>query len=612
MEPVRGLLRAIGDGRLPTYLSDLGPGRPIVAGLQDDSGASLLTRLKGVSLTAEEGFFLLRKRQGRVDVILPDAETLTGGAIGRAQFSFVEDKGTVHLKTAVFGPADEASLYQSRRATADTTMSAEQIQKVYDALAAEGGGTLFFPAGSYRLSLVLTSRNVRVVGEGMGATTLMPATSDRPVIEAAYNSGSWITVEVADLSIVGDDVGDGFRAGHVPRMPQDEFIGRSRFRNVRFANLGTCINRPYGQIGLWLQNCVFEGADYHLHSIGTLSPGEPMHSGNVVARDCHFSGARKAVFLMKSGVTGTGQITFDHCIMEVNPGYIFYIDTMNGMDGVPGMLIRSCWNEGNATAALVTIDRTQKPAYGYFKNASLVRFEDTPVGDLELINATVTTQDCSLDRLMAIKSDKASTLVHRAARGFGSFAPKGLVESVAASYQFGPNRALSFRMPIRTRQLPIGDKGMMLMSHDAGTIPLAGGQIVPQSTAVTSPAGRAGIDQVISLQPGERVRLAVSASVPANCWIAWICECRLASGFPAALSVAGTEGISAPFPIDRATPRSIAGMAWCERPIGDVHFELAADETGRSIVEAGRMQMVGFERRQDALDYINSHAFLVA
>lgn len=612
-QPVRDLLRAIGGGRLPAYLRELNAMRPIVSGLQNDRGDSLLARLKGVPLALGEGSFLLRARQLRMDVLLPDAETPTGGAIAEAQFSFVHKNGIPSLKMAAFGPATEGQHRPSERGVVDAAMSAAQIQTVYDALAAEGGGTLFFPSGTYRLSLVLTNRNVRVVGEGMGASTLMPAMPDRPVIEAAYNSGSWQTVEIADLSIAGDNAGDGFRAGHVPRMPQDEFIGRTRFRNVRFANLRKCINRPYGQIGLWLQNCVFEAADYHLHSIGTLNPGEAMHSGNVVARDCHFSGARKAVFLMKSGVTGTGQITFDHCIMEMNSGYIFYVDTMNGTDGVPGMLVRSCWNEANGSAASVTIDQPRKPAYAYLKNASLVRFEDTPIGDLDLTNAVIATQDCPLDRLMAVKSDEASTLVHRDARGFGSFAPRGLVESLAASYQFGSNRALSFGMPVRTRQLLIREKGVVLMSQGKDLVTRIGNQATEPAAlnfSASRPAARVGIDQAIGFRPGQRVRLPFAATVPKNSWIAWICECRLASGPAISFSVVGTSGISAPFPIDHAMPRSVAGMSWCETSINDVYIEFAANDTGPSNLEIGRTQLVGFGRRQDALDYINSHAFL--
>jgi hypothetical protein len=582
---IRRLLDAVSSGTLEDYLENMGSARPVVSGLSDDRGASLLPRLRGASFPLAAGRYLVREASARIDVLLPDAEPRTAGQVGMAGFFFADSVGEPELQSVMFAPerSDGLSL-----PVVSPEFSAAEVQQVYDRLVAAGGGTLFFPAGTYRISLTLTSRSVRLAGAGMEATILRPATAERPVIEGAYASGTWSPVEIADLAIVGDGKGDGFRAGHVPRAARDEFVGRTRFRNVRFADLGTCIDRPYGQIGLWLENCVFQGADYHLHSIGTLTPGEAMHSGNVLAQDCHFSGARKAVFLLKSGVTGTGQITFDRCIMELNEGFVFYVDTMNGVEGVPGMLIRSCWNEANASKASVDVDQPVRPIYGYFRNASLIRFEDTPLGDLDLIGTTIETIDCSLDRLRNVRTDASSTLVHRHARGFGSFAPKGLVESVAASYQFGPNRALSFVMPIPRRQPgPTRYQSAMLVTQ----------QLADGSARV-------------ALGPGQRQRLLPPGWVAPDRWLAWSCECRRVAGAPATLSVSGQSGISAPVPIDHDQFRSIAGMARCDERVDDIQVEAVADVGAASVIELRRVQLVSFARRQDALDYLNSGALL--
>lgn len=590
VDPVKELLLSISGGRLAAYLQKTKGKCPTIAGLEDERGVSLLEKLRGVPLLITPGVYLIRAAQKQMDVLLPQAEKATGGRIGAARFIFAEESGVISLRAALFGPLIGHALHTPSGGSIKPAMSAQQVQDAYDRLVAEGGGTLFFPAGTYRISLILTDRSVRVAGEGMGATVLMPATPDRPVIEAAYRSGSWSTVEIADLSIVGNGQGDGFRAGHMPRQLHDEFSGRTRFRNVRFSGLYKCISRPYGQIGLWLENCIFEGAEYHLHSIGTLVPGEAMHAGNVLARDCYFSGARKAVFLMKSGVTGTGQITFDRCIMELNEGYVFYVDTMNGVDGVPGMLVRSCWNEANGTGKSVTIDRSEIPVYAYFKDASLVRFEDTPLGDLTLVNATVETEDCSLDRLTSVKADKSSTLVHRDARGFGGFSPKGVVESVSASYQFGPNRALSFAMPVRRER-----------NHEAGK----------GFSVLTQEIWHPGAIVRIGIASGERKRLLSPVVVPKDCWMAWACECRHVSGSFAALSILGTGGISAPFMLDHDVMRNVAGLSWCAA-MTDVHVELSSSGRKQSVVDVGQVQIVSFERRQDALAYLNSHAFISA
>ncbi|WP_322966091.1 hypothetical protein [Sphingomonas fuzhouensis] len=599
--PIRALLDAIRQGRLSDHLDGLGLPRPSIAGLNDARGTSLLARLKGVPLTLVEGAYLIHPDEQRVDVLLPDARKVTGGLIGAAQFVFVPTGDEVRLATVSFEPAGPAPPATTVVAPGS---AAQRVQQMYDALAASGGGTLFFAAGTHHVSLVLTSRAVRIAGAGMGATILTPIAADRPVLEACYNSGSWSLVEIADLSIIGTGAGIGFQAGHLPRKPLDEFAGRTVFRNVRFDRLQTCISRPYGQIGLWLQNCVFGAADYHLHSVGTMTPGEPMHAGNLVARDCHFAGAAKAVFFMNSSAIGTGQITLDHCIMELNPGYVFYINALNGVEGVPGMLVRSCWNEQNATAESVTIDRPQRPVYAYLKDTGLVRFEDTPVGDLRLANATVVTRDCALDLLKSVTADRMSTLVHYDARGFGTFAPKGLVASIAATYQFGPNRALSFAMPPRNWRAVSATDGQTLLSHRDGRIASTGSPAISSAHA----EGQKSVSQVVRVAAGEHVQLLPQGDAPRNRWIAWIIDCRLAAGPPVALSVTGTSGVSAGFPIEHTTLRSVAGMTWCDAPVGALHIELAGADTDGSAVEIGRYEMMAFERRQDALAYVNGTA----
>lgn len=596
--PVKALLNAISEGRLPSHLEDLGILRPSIAGLYDERDTSLLPRLKSVPLPMAEGSYLLHLDEQRLDILLPDARKPTGGLVGAAQFIFVAAGREPRLAAVSFSP----TLSAPTAAVVAAGSSPDRIQQMYDALAAGGGGTLYFAAGTHKVSLALNSRAVRIAGAGMGATILTPAAPNQPVLEAGYNSGSWSIVEVADLSIEGNGTEIGFRAGHQPRHPLDEYAGRTLFRNVRFDRLQTCISRPYGQIGLWLQNCVFGSAEYHLYSIGTVVPGDPMHAGNLVARDCHFSGASKAVFLMKSQAIGTGQITLDHCIMELNPGYVFYIEALNGVEGVPGMLIKSCWNEQNATATSVTIGEPQGPVYAFMKNTGMIRFEDTPLGDLRLENATVVTRDCALDLLKSVAVDRMSTLTHHDARGFGTFAPKGLVVSVAAAYQFGPNRALSFAMPPREWHAFSEPNGQMLLSHRTGKIALNDGAL----SSVAAEESLAVPTQAVRIAAADHLQLLPISAAPRKHWLAWIIDCRLAAGSPVTLNLTGTSGVSSGFPIDHTSFRSVAGMTWCDAPVDALHFELTGSGLGASTVEIGRYEVMAFERRQDALAYLNA------
>lgn len=80
-----------------------------------------------------------------------------------------------------------------------------EIQAAIDAVVAGGGGTVFVKAATYSLtaSLTLTSSNVRIIGEGMGATNLVCAasvTGDTPAIavgNGATGSDRFLTTSTA-------------------------------------------------------------------------------------------------------------------------------------------------------------------------------------------------------------------------------------------------------------------------------------------------------------------------------------------------------------------------------------------------------------------------------
>lgn len=157
-----------------------------------------------------------------------------------------------------------------------TADDSADVQAAYDALAATGGGTLFFPEGDYRIALQLTSRDVHLRGAGMSATTLKPVTDNGIVLNAIYREGSWRRVLIRDLSIIGKPVteqapeyeGIGYQAGATTYVDNDEYSGGVAFSQVRFANFDKCLARVAGDIGCYIDNCIFDPANYHLFSIG--------------------------------------------------------------------------------------------------------------------------------------------------------------------------------------------------------------------------------------------------------------------------------------------------------------------------------------------------------
>lgn len=442
---------------------------------------------------------LLPVRYGGVDIELPVVATFAGAT-----------PQTLRIVSLASAPANPfATLNAPAPAVESVGDASPNFQARYDRIAATGGGVLAIPAGRFPVNLVLHSRGVHLSGAGRGATQLVPRDPALPVLRAAYREGSWDYVTIANLDIGGiGGRGVGFAAGAGAYTTGDEFAGRTRFVNTGFADLTICIQRHAGQIGLAIEQCGFGAADYHLHSIANKrGRGEIMHAGILTARDCHFTGARIAIAYFDSPTPGTGGVFFDTCIMERNPGFVFFVAAFPNIDATTDFVIRDCWNEGNATAAVVQVMARREPVrYATFCNTGMVRFEGTPLGPLTLRNAVVETRNCPLDNLSTVDRDAASTLQHHNARGFGGYAPLGLTTTVAAAAQSEPpGRALTFVLPARTARVAMPAENILISL--TGDAPLT---LVGSVSVATRPAEEAALpgvtrSQRVALRPGMQV-----------------------------------------------------------------------------------------------------------
>lgn len=486
------------------------------------------------------------------------------------------------------------------------------IQAAYDALATRGGGTLFFPPGLYRLSLRMTARNVHVRGAGPGATRLVPPAKSAIVLNALYRDASWQYVTISDLDIVGvDGGGTGFQAGADRYVAGDEYAGRTRLSNIHFRDLDRCVARPHGQIGLTIEDCTFGGAEFHIWGRShPESPGDRMHNGNLVVRHCHMDGARKAVFFVDGPETGTGQIIFDGCIMEANPGFVFFANNINSADSVPGMLAKNCWNEANGANPATVIEGQSHPTrYARFRNSSFVRFDDTPIGSLSLVNSVVVTENCALDQLRGLDLDANSTIEHFRARGFGSYVPLGRVNSVAAAYQSDPpGRALTFSMPHRTALTVAERPHALLRNACLAPIRFTGSAARETVTVADGVLPNATTAQELIVGPGESL-FPPAVDMPPESWLVWIHAYRLVSGPPVGFSVTGGRGVSVDRPLDSSSWETLVGMAHTGPGGNDIslwHNGGAA----RSVVRIGGYNLLAFATRQRALDFINGNMFV--
>lgn len=485
------------------------------------------------------------------------------------------------------------------------------VQAIYDALVQRGGGTLQFPPGRFRLALTLGSRNVQLRGAGRLATQLIALDQRAVILRGAYRSGTWDVVTISDMTLTGGKAigGIGFRAGGDVVTTDDEFVGRTRFENMRFLNLDICVDRPSGQIGLGIDNCQFEDARIHLSGTAREASDRPlMHGGNLLIRNSHFQRANEAVVRLDSAVTGSGQVTFADCIMESNPGTVFDVRNLNASDSVPAMTVLRCWNEQNATAPSVMVDgRRQKPVYARLENCSLVRFEDTPLGSLELRNSIVRTIDCSLDQLKAVEQDTNSMIAHTRARAFSMPLCQGKADSIEATYLNDPGRGSNFWLPNRKGISTAYRSAVAMTLQGDRAIPFSGSQSIRTASMMDAALPGAAVSQRLNLLPGMQV-FPPPVSLAAGRWAAWLYIYRHIGGTVPTLSVTGSAGMSLEVPLDSPEWRTIGGMTRVPPAADSVSFWHRC-VGGPAALHIGGVNLLIFDTRQQARDFLNSGLF---
>ncbi|MDK2758791.1 MAG: hypothetical protein KYX66_18865 [Blastomonas fulva] len=496
------------------------------------------------------------------------------------------------------------------------TVFAQQFGTAQQALAelvTRGGDTLNIDRGTAG-PIDISTRTINVRGKGIGASIIEPATDSGVAIRYTSTEGSWRPVVVADLQVQGTGTlqGQGFRCGPDSYAANAEYVGRTILERMRFNNLDKCVVRPFGNIGMWVNESDFGGSNYHFHftdSDGT--DGDLMHSGNYGITNCHMIGAEKAVLYMRGDVQGTGQATFFNDIPEYNPGYVFYIDGLSTVGG-PGLNVFNTWNEGNYTAPSVTIGaHTAAPVFAELRRAEACYFHDTQVGPFRLTKSCVVTNQSEMNLLTSVETDADSTIIHRDARCF-SGTVKGLVMSlggVAASP--AALNAGSFPMPVprtlRTNMsnLVRGFSGQTAIAFTGTTN--RNSSDVNNDPALPAPFNRT---QELTINSGETLLPTATFTIPAGKWLVWQYIARIRSGPAIQVQITGNAGIGGTL--------TISGSNW--RMYTAIIKNAGADITGESfyhyhggattVLGIAGIGLLSFDAAQEALAYANSGAFI--
>lgn len=476
------------------------------------------------------------------------------------------------------------------------------LQRAYDKLVSAGGGVLGLPPGLFRVNLRLTSRNVYLVGSGMRATVLRSALTNQPVLRAMYRDGGWDPVLIADLGLRGTGrQGVGLQHGGDSYARGDEYVGRTSLLRVAFSGFDRSISRPFGNIGLRVDNCTFAEANVHVWTRGhSPSPGDIMHGGVVSLERSHFSGFEQALLYLDSPQVDSGQVVLRDNVFERANGHVLFIASFGAAGATPGILLENNWNEQTALAASVqTSTVVARPAFIYARNCSSpIRLVDTPPGRLDLRDAAVRTENCALDALRLAQSDGGSTIVHRGARAGEGTIP-GICQDIA-----DVTRPTGLRTPWFEMPLPHGftdawaDAVQLTETHSDLSADFAnepGIEVLP---------GNGGIKRLLLKRNAGRP-ITRPAPIAPGTWL--VTKLIVRSDTPVRLNLDGAQGVSGALDMPPNQFRHFGNLSLCPGRVPDLALWSRSATAARLDVAA--LAVVAFQTKQDAVSCLNSGLF---
>lgn len=470
-------------------------------------------------------------------------------------------------------------------------------------------GTIEIGEGTYAFNVDLGSAKISFKGVGIGKTIIKSFAANSAPITYGNNS-SWDFCIIENMSITGDPgtrTKIGVQFGHQTYATGDEFAGRVVLKNVKFYDLDKCIFRLYGNIGVYVQNSYFSNANFHFWQKGITTP--LMHAGNLFVRECHLDSSQLAVCYVDSPQVGTGQIAFTDCIMENNPGFLFFIKNFNDTGIGEGFLVKNTWNEGNFTASTVTIDSVAyTPKHIYAANTSHLRVEDTTMGPVQLISASISTLNCQLDA-MTLTMDAASTCFHDDAVMDSCKNPVGMVRSIKRMKRPAGSFASWAKIPHRLIQAKVSPFNILRNDYFGAPVSFTGTAAKTTTNATEGVLNGQTIVQDLVINPGENeIPSGGSFNINANKYYAWFFTYRIVAGTSATFGILYNTTLVSGITIDQTKWTTIGGV--CDT-IGATGLPLSAYMylTGGAATATIRMAMfalVEFDTLQDATEFINN------
>jgi len=235
----------------------------------------------------------------------------------------------------------------------DSTDDTTSIQNAINAAYAIGGGVVFFPAGTYKISSVLIAKDsVSLVGAGTAATVIHQVTTTVDGIDGTDLQ----FMEFKSFTLKGPTTGSGKGIALLNSAHQTQGITMDQIIVQLFGSHGIEIQKSIINTltGVDVINCGGDG--FFLHGDDGAAPGTSTTLNNCYANTNGGIGhhLRKMIYTSLNGcaadgcaqgyvIEGCQGISLSGCGAESTPGNSFVIQTSSGSDACYGVSLSGCW-----------------------------------------------------------------------------------------------------------------------------------------------------------------------------------------------------------------------------------------------------------------------------
>lgn len=496
----------------------------------------------------------------------------------------------------------------------------------------DADSTIELGIGKFKMGLFNEGQNIVGAGSGTELKPVNISTNEGFALALGVHTtphGDWDWRYISDLSITADGVaGGGCIRFDTATATDEELLGRYVLKNLSLkASGGTCVEKEFGNIGNFYEHVAFHGADFHYHAISATG-AVPQHTGADVFNGCRMQRADLASVYINDSQDGYGMHVFNQSLFEQNNGFGIFVKSTGGIAPHVPMTLNQVWFERNALAATptppatVTIDSVvYTPREIYLEDAKNVIINGSYIKDVELINTDLLLRDCRIDSssgtYSVIKDDDSTIQLWNPSGDNMAIVDEWSHTAPTAIAPYQTAKSPSLRM--FHRFVRAAATARTVSSHGfektvnyswtgtatTNSTPVADGLIYDQCTQLSSiPANYTLWNDI------------ASATVPSGKWVVVTLATKVTNGRDNITDVQiwDSNGSNRIAPVrlgvlqEWVTTVQMVDMR-AAAAIPNMTIQIRTNSGGISSIRFADYQMVAFDTKQEAVDFIHSGIF---